>query len=125
MRAKTVLYPLFYAAVFCAFALVFARVLFFDSYNPVVLLLCLLPAVGLIFLVHKLLTKHQPAIDRHYRAILIGFLSLYGLLVLVNGFLCVLLRRLIWTQSTAGQSNGSKKAHFPITMNTTGISPTT
>lgn len=35
MRAKTVLYPLFYAAVFCAFALVFARVLFFDSYNPV------------------------------------------------------------------------------------------
>lgn len=87
MQAKTVLYKFFYAAVFCAFALVFGRVLLFDSYNPAVLLLCLIPAVGLIVLAHKLLTKHQSAIDRYYRAILIGFLSLYGLLVLVNGFL--------------------------------------
>lgn len=87
MRAKTVFYKFFYAVFFCAFAIVFGLVLFFDSYHPAVLLLYLILTVGLIVLAHKLLTKHQSAIDRYYRAILIGFLSLYGLLTLVNGFL--------------------------------------
>lgn len=90
MQAKAVLSKLFYAAFFCAFAIVVGKVLLFDSihaYNPIVLLLCLIPAVGLIVLSHNLLTKRRAAIERHYRAILIGFLSLYGLLILVNGFL--------------------------------------
>lgn len=90
MQIKTVFYKLFYAAFFCAFAFVFGEVLFFDPvhpYNPAILLLCLVPAVGLILLSRCLLTKHREAIERHYRVILTVFLLLYGLLTLVNGFL--------------------------------------
>lgn len=90
MRGKAALYKFLYAVFFCAFALVFLDVLFLDpvhNYSPLLLLLCLIPAVGLIFLARHLLAKHREAVERRYRAILFAFLAVYGILTLVNGFL--------------------------------------
>lgn len=90
MKAKNILYKLFYSIFLCSFVVIFGKVLFDDSiheYDTVFLLVSLVAAVGLVILSYSLLMRYSGVIERYYRIILVIFLSVYGILILVNGFI--------------------------------------
>lgn len=88
-KTKAVIYKIFYAIFFCAFLIVFGKVLFADTiydYSTLQLLLYLIPAAAIILLTYILLSKYRTVIERYYRIILAVFVAIYGVLILVFGF---------------------------------------
>lgn len=89
MKAKTILYKAFMLLFFCAYLLIFGKVLFADTihqYNTTTLLQYIVLGFAIIALSFYLLTKYNSLIQKHYRIILIVFLVAYGIAILVNGF---------------------------------------
>ncbi|MDE6852646.1 MAG: glycosyltransferase family 39 protein [Lachnospiraceae bacterium] len=87
---KRITYQIFAWIFFCAFLLVFGKVLFGDVIhynNTITLLLYLLIGFGLVVLVYNLLNKYSKKIKQYYKIILAVFLVIYGIIILVNGFL--------------------------------------
>ncbi len=86
---KKLTYKTFFWIFFCAYLLVFGKVLFGDvihNNNTVILLLYLFAGVGVVALAYYLLNTYHKIIRQYYNIIFIAFLIVYGLVILVNGF---------------------------------------
>lgn len=89
-KLKPAVYKIFYGIFFFAFGLVFCKVLFGDtihSHNTIFLLTAMLIWGGIITLSAFLLNRYRDGINRHYKVILAVFICVYGIILLVNGFL--------------------------------------
>ena len=73
----------------CAYLLVFGKVLFGDVIhhnNTIILLLYLIAGAAIVTISYFLLNKYDKVIKRYYSVILIGFMGVYGAVILINGF---------------------------------------
>lgn len=89
MKTKTIIYKAFMLLFFCAYLLIFGKVIFADTihqYNTITLLQYIVSGFAIISLSYYLLTKYSTWIQKYYRIILIVFLAVYGITILVNGF---------------------------------------
>ncbi|MCI8307097.1 MAG: hypothetical protein HFH14_03505 [Lachnospiraceae bacterium] len=87
---KNIIYKVFWGIFFCAFLAVFCKVLFADNIHnnkPGILILWMLVGTGIAVLAYYLLNRFSVVIKKYYKIILAVFLVIYGITVVVNGFL--------------------------------------
>lgn len=90
MKGKAIVYKAFLSLFFCAYLVIFFKVLFGDTihqYKTAPLLVYMMLGAGAAILSYFLFTKYCTVIKRYYRIILIVFLAVYGTAILANGFL--------------------------------------
>lgn len=90
MCIKKIIYKTFLLLFLCVFFIVWGKVLFGDviyKYNTIILILYMSAGIGVILAVYKFIARRAAIIKKHYKSILAVFLTLYGIIILINSFL--------------------------------------
>lgn len=90
MDIKKMLYKVFLLIFLCAFFLVWGKVLFkstVHNYNTISLFIYMSASMVILFLFYLFISRYSDIIKRYYKFILAVFLIVYGIIVIINGFL--------------------------------------
>ena len=89
MKIKQSIYRIFYGIFSCGFGFIFLKVLFgdtFHAYNTGMLIFYMIVGLALMGGGLWLSKKYETWLEKYYRYVLIGFLVIYGILLLYFGF---------------------------------------